>query len=445
MNKAFFLTQRQLRQKRLNALKKGILGIIDLGSSKISCFILNFSIDDKDKDIKKNILIPKNVAFRVIGVANTKSRGIKKGEIISMEEVEKAIRTVVLASQKMAGVIIEDVMVCFSGGDLSSYNLLGRAEVETSEISEKDIGNALSNCNFEELLLEKEIIHAIPVNFTIDGRSGFTDPLGLVGKSLEVDLHLISVKKTNLQNIIHCIKRCQLELSGLVSSSYVSGISSLVEDELQHGAACIDLGCHSTGVSIFLNKQLVFAHEISMGGENITKDISQAFEISLEISERIKNLHGGVIANNMDDREIVDITNSLSDSSYDRRTITRSELIGVMRPRVEEILEYVKYELIRANFYDLENRKIVITGGTSQLPGIFEISEKILNSSVRGGRPLRLEGLPHATNGPEFSSIIGLALYSCYPNDECWDFKMPSDEYSFGKLNSTFNWFLKNW
>ena len=182
-----------------------------------------------------------------------------------------------------------------------------------------------------------------------------------------------------------------------------------------------------------------------MGGENITKDISQEFEISLEISERIKNLHGGVIANNMDDREIVDITNSLSDSSYDRRTITRSELIGVMRPRVEEILEYVKYELIRANFYDLENRKIVITGGTSQLPGIFEISEKILNSSVRGGRPLRLQGLPHATNGPEFSSIIGLALYSCYPNDECWDFKMPSDEYSFGKLNSTFNWFLKNW
>ena len=123
MNKAFFFTQRQLRQKRLNALKKGILGLIDLGSSKVSCFILNFSIEEKDKGIEKNIFMPKNVAFRVIGVATTKSRGINCGEIISMEEVEKAIRTVVLASQKMGGVIVEDVMVSFSCGDFCLANI----------------------------------------------------------------------------------------------------------------------------------------------------------------------------------------------------------------------------------------------------------------------------------------------------------------------------------
>ena len=445
MNKAFFFTQRQLRQKRLNALKKGILGLIDLGSSKVSCFILSFSIEEKDKGIEKNIFMPKNVAFRVIGVATTKSRGINCGEIISMEEVEKAIRTVVSASQKMGGVIVEDVMVSFSCSDLSSYNLIGKSEIETSEITEKDIGNALSNCNYQESFTDKEIIHAIPVNFTIDERSGFTDPLGQTGSLLEVDLHLISVKKRTLQNIIHCIKRCQLELSGVVSSSYVSGISSLVEDELLNGAACVDLGCHSTGITIFLNRQLVFADEINLGGENITRDISKAFKISLGISERIKNLHGGVIANNMDDREIVDVTNSWFENSYDRMTITRSELIGVMRPRVEEILEFVKTKLKKANFYNLENRKVIITGGTSQIPGLFDVSEKILNSSVRVGRPLRLQGLPHATNGPEFSSIIGLALYACHPNDECWDFRMPSDEYPLGKFNNVFKWFLKNW
>jgi len=445
MNKSFFLTQRQLRQKRLHALKKGFLGLIDLGSSKITCFLLNFSVDENEKKNSKNNLIPKNIPFRVTGVATTKSRGISNGEITSIEEVEKAIRTVVQASQKMAGVIIEDVMVSFSGGNLNSNSLIGKTEIESSVINEKDIGKALGNCDFNDFIAEEEIIHAIPVNFTIDKRSGFIDPIGQSGEILEVDLHLIAVQKRIIQNIIQCFKRCQLELSGIVSASYVSGVSSLIEDELQHGAACIDFGCHTTGITVFLNRQLVFASEINLGGETITKDISTAFQISLEISERIKNLHGGVIANNMDDREIVDITNEKLQNSYERVTITRSELIGIIKPRIEEILEFVKLELKKANFYDLDNKKIIITGGSSQIPGLLDISEKIFHSSVRIGRPLRLQGLPHATNGPEFSSIIGLALYACHPNDECWDFRIPSDDITLNKINNIFSWLVKNW
>ena len=152
MNKTFFLTQRQLRQKRLNALKKGILGLIDLGSSKITCFLLNFSVDENEQKFSTSNLIPKNIPFRVIGVATTKSRGISNGEIISIEEVEKAIRTVVQASQKMAGVIIEDVMVSFSGGNINSTSLIGKAEIESSVVNEKDIGNALGNCNFNQFI-----------------------------------------------------------------------------------------------------------------------------------------------------------------------------------------------------------------------------------------------------------------------------------------------------
>lgn len=446
MKGPLYQMQRKLSQRRANAVRKGLIGIIDIGSSKVICFILKFTPEDTSSArLPSGVSLPENVAFRVVGVATTRSRGVSFGEIQSIEEVERAIRTVVQAAQKMASVLIEDVLVCFSGGHPRSYGVCGETELMGSKVTELDISNALLNCDIPDYGLGREVIHALPVNFSVDSRSGLIDPRGQSGKRLTVDLHLITIEQSMVKSVIQAIKDCHLDLSGLTFSSYLSGLSSLTEDELQLGAGCIDLGAGSSGLSIFFRKQMIYAGSVRLGGFQITSDIMKAFQIPFATAERIKNLHGGLISTSRDDRDLIELQHNYGVWDDERYTISRSELIGVIRPRVEEILENLQLQLNAAGFENLSGKKVILTGGCSQLPGLYELANKILDCQVRVGRPLRIQGLPHATNGPDFAAAIGMALNAGHPQDECWDFKLPFNQSGLRKINGTLKWFFDNW
>jgi cell division protein FtsA len=437
-----YKVQRKLSRRRLKAINKGLIGLIDIGSSKIVCFILQFTPDIKTNDhLTEGASIPKSVAFRIIGAATTRSRGVNFGEIETMDEAQKAIRTVVQAAQKMAGVLLEDVLVSFSGGQPRSYGICGTTKLAGGEVTEFDIGNALINSDIPDYGVKREVIHALPVNFSLDDRTGLIDPRGHLGSELAVDLHLMTVDQNVVHNIIQAIRSCHLDLAGLCFAPYLAGISSLTEDELNLGSACVDLGAGITGVTIFLKKQMIYGGSVRMGGGHITADISKAFSISFDAAERIKNLHGGLISTSRDDRDLIEV----SSHSQDKITISRSELIGVIRPRVEEILEDVTEQLNAAGFSNLSGKKVILTGGGSQLPGLFEVASKMLGCSVRIGKPIRVQGLPHATNGPDFAAAVGLALHAGHPQDECWDFQVPFSRLGFRKINGIFKWFVENW
>ena len=446
MSELFYKMQRKLAKKRINAVNKGVIGIIDVGTSKIVCLILRFVPEAERVNNKSDIIAsPKTVAFRIIGAATTRSRGVTAGEIVRLDEVEKAIRTVAQAAQKMAGVLLEDVLVSFSGGTPKSYGVSGSAKVSKRKVSEVDIGNALVNSDIPNYGSNRELIHALPVNFSLDHRTGLSDPRGQLGKELVVDLHLMTVDQDVIHNISQAVNNCHLTLSGLSFSPYVAGLSSLTEDEHQIGTACIDLGAGTSGVTIFLRKQMIFGGVVKLGGIQITNDIMKAFNISYESAERIKNIHGGLVSTSRDDRDMIEVDRELDYQAEDRIAISRSELIGVIRPRVEEILEEIRIQLDVAGFNYLETKKIVLTGGASQLPGLFEVAGKILECSVRVGKPIRIQGLPNATNGPEFAAAVGLALNAGFPQDECWDFNVPFGRSKFSKANSVFRWFAENW
>jgi len=318
--------------------------------------------------------------------------------------------------------------------------------VSSREVSEFDIGNALINSDVPDYGLKREVIHALPVNFSLDEKTGLIDPRGQLGNELSVDLHLMTVNQSTVHNVIHAVKKCHLDLSGLSFAPYLAGISSLTEDELQLGAACIDLGAGISGVTIFLRKQMIYGGSVKLGGMHITSDIMKAFNISFETAERIKTLHGGVVSTSRDDRDLIEITREADGHYEDRTSISRSELIGVIRPRVEEILEELRDELMAAGFDKLRgNKKIILTGGACQLPGLFDVARKILDSAVRIGKPIRIQGLPHATNGPEFAASVGLALHAGHPQDECWDFQIPFGRSGITKINGIFKWFAENW
>lgn len=438
-------SQRAMRNMRRAAMQRGVVAVLDVGTSKIACLVLRFDGSDRLREADGIGALAGQAGFRVIGAATTRSRGVRYGEVATMNETERAIRTAVQAAQKMANMRVDHVIACFSGAAPRSYGLAGQVSLEDTVVSEQDISRVLSSCDVPDFGEGREVLHAQPVNFALDHRSGLNDPRGQLGQDLAVDMHMLTVDGSSIQNLLECIKRCDLELAGLASSSYVAGIAALVEDEQELGAACIDLGGGSAGVSIFMKKHMIYADTVRIGGEHVTGDISMGLQVPQATAERIKTFYGGVVATGMDDREMIEIGGETGDWEHDRRTVSRAELIGIMRPRVEEILEEVRVRLDAAGFHHLPSQQIVLTGGGSQIPGLDGLASRILGQQVRLGRPLRVHGLPQAATGAGFASAVGMCLFAANPQDEWWDFELPVDRYPARSLKRAVKWFKDNW
>jgi cell division protein FtsA len=443
--KDLYQAQRMMRHMRRAAMQRGVIAILDVGTAKVTCLILRFDGEAKLREQDGVGPMAGQSQFRVIGAATTRSRGVRFGEIAVMGETERAIRTAVQGAQKMANVRVDHVIACFSGADPRSYGLAGEWDLQDSVVTEQDVARVLAACDVPDIGAGREVLHAQPVNFALDHRTGLGDPRGQIGNRLACDMHLLSVEGTAVQNLIHCIKRCDLEIAGLASSAYVAGIASLVEDEQELGACCIDMGGGTTGLSIFLKRHMIYADSVRLGGDHVTSDIAKGLQVPMNVAERIKTKHGGVQATGMDDREMIEIGGDSGDWEKDRRQVSRTELIGIIRPRIEEILEETRSRLDAAGFESLPSQQIVLTGGASQIPGLEGLAARVLGQRVRLGRPLRVLGLPQAVTGPAFSAAVGLALFAAHPQDEWWDFDIPAERYPARSLKRAIKWFKDNW
>ncbi|MGR3468120.1 MAG: cell division protein FtsA [Shimia sp.] len=438
-----YSAQRAMRAMRKAAMQRGVIAILDVGTSKIACLVLRF--DGPERFAEGQGSLAGASAFRVIGAATTRSLGVRFGEVTTMPETERAIRTAVQGAQKMANVRVDHVVACFDGGAPRSYGLNGDLDLSEPIVTDQCVSRTLASCDVPETGAGRDVLHAQPVNFALDQASGLGDPRGLTGQRLAVDMHMLTVDRTAVENLAYCIKRCDLELAGIASSAYVSGLAALVEDDQELGAACIDLGGGATSLSIFMKRHMIYADAVRMGGDSITSDIALGLQVPVAMAERIKTFYGGVVATGMDDREMIDIGADTGDWDKDRRQVSRAELIGIMRPRVEEILEEVRARLDAAGFDHLPFQQIVLTGGGSQIPGLDGLASKILGHQVRLGRPMRVQGLPQAATGPSFSASVGLSLMAASPQDEWWDFEIPADIYPARSLKRVARWFRDNW
>src|SRR5690554_2894825 len=219
-------SQRAMRNMRRAAMQRGVVAVLDVGTSKIACLVLRFDGTNPRKDDGIGTMAGQ-AGFRVIGAATTRSRGVRFGEIEAMAETERAIRTSVQAAQKMANMRVDHVIACFSGAQPRSYGLAGQVELEGHMVTEQDVSRVLSSCEVPDFGKEREVLHAQPVNFALDHRSGLIDPRGQIGNALSTDMHMLTVDAAAIHNLAYCVKRCDLELAGVASSAYVSGVSSL--------------------------------------------------------------------------------------------------------------------------------------------------------------------------------------------------------------------------
>ena len=280
-----YQTQRAMRQKRQEAMRRGVVAILDMGTFKTACLVCGSRPTRRWSATGMGAMAGQS-SFRVIGAATTRSRGMRFGEIDTVPETERAIRTAVQAAQKMANTRVDHVIVSFAGARPRSYGLAGEAHLQDGTVTEQDVARVLAACDVPDLGEGREVLHAQPVNFALDHRTGLSDPRGHVGNRLQVDMHLLSIEAAAIQTLAHCVRRCDLELAGVASSAYTAGISSLVEDEQELGAACIDLGGGATGLSIFHKKHMLYADVVRMGGDHVTGDISQGLQIPHQTPRR---------------------------------------------------------------------------------------------------------------------------------------------------------------
>ncbi len=449
MNFNQFQPFRGMRERLRAATRRGRLAVIDVGSSKITCLVLSLDAARLAKAEDEGRLATDAFgAVEVVGARTVQSRGVRRGEIVDMEETCRAIRLALMTAEKMAAPKVDrvDQVICsFSGGRPRSQSTIGEVEVETGEVTTRDIARALAACPEPPMEPGRQIMHAQPVEFTVDYSGGLSDPRGMSGRKLSAAMHVMSVEAQPLANLMQCIRRCDLDLAGIVAGPYASGLAALVEDEQRTGAVCIDLGGGTTSFSVFLGGQLLCADVIRLGGDNITRDIAAGLMMRSQRAERIKTMHGGAFATGSDDRVMIDAPQIGEEDTPDRRQISRSMLIGVIRPRLEEIFEQLRARLEAVGFQDLPGRRLVLTGAASQLPGLDDMVNRILGRRPRIGKPLRIAGLPQSLTGPDYSAAVGLAIYALRPHDEIWDFEAPAPVGARRRASEVFRWLRNNW
>ncbi|HRO14812.1 MAG TPA: cell division protein FtsA [Paracoccus sp. (in: a-proteobacteria)] len=444
-----YQAQRAMRQMRRQAMARGVMAVLDIGTSKITCVVLQFDGPGQFRETDGVGPMAGQSSFRVIGQSTTQSRGVRYGEIETVAETECAIRQVVQNAQKQAGLRVDHVIATIAGARPASYGLAGEITLTAGKVSEHDVAAVLASCDVPDFGRGRDVLHAQPVNFAVDARSGLADPRDHVGNRLAVDMHVLTVDAHAVSNLVQCIRRCDLELAGVGSAAYAAGRAALVEDEQELGAACIDMGGGVTGISIFLKKHMIFADAVRMGGDLVTQDIAKGLRVPVQAAEWLKTRHGGLEATGRDDHDMIEVGGTsgaeTGDWDTDRRSVSRADLIGIMRPRTEEILDEARAILDAAGFDQMPSRQVVLTGGGSQIPGLDTLAARILGQNVRIGRPLRITGLTRRHTGPGHAATVGLALHAANPQDEWWDFEIPLEHRGVVGVRRALRWFKNNW
>jgi cell division protein FtsA len=384
-------------KKQKRSARGGIVAALDVGSTKVCCFIAR---------------VEEAGAVRIVGMGHQIATGVRAGSIVDMEAAETCIGAAVHQAEQEAGETIRDVIVNISGGHLGSYNFNGEVAVTGQEVTESDVRRVLGHARNLQVGHESTIVHAIPVGFALDGNRGIRDPKGMYGERLGVNVHVITASAGAVRNLQIGAARCHLEVESMVVSPYASGLACLVEDEMELGAACIDMGGGTTTISVFFEGNLVWTTCIPVGGAHVTNDIARGLTTPVVHAERMKTLHGSAMATAADEREMIDAPQVGEEERGTTNSVPKSFMVRIIQPRLEEIFELVRQRLEQSGYAKLVGRRVVLTGGASQLPNTRELAQLILDKQVRIGRPSRIAGLNEAHGGPAYSTAAGLLLHA---------------------------------
>lgn len=372
-----------------------IVAAIDIGSTKTCCFIARVESEP-----------------RILGIGHQIARGVRAGRIVDLDAASASIRGAVHAAEEMAGETIERAIVNLAGGDGGSRIVKTEIEIGGREIGDLDMRQVLERGYLMREAADRQVIHSIPVGFSIDDSRGILDPRGMIGERLGVNMHIVTAGTATVRNHTAALGRSHLDTEALVVSPYAAGLACLVDDETNLGVTIIDMGGGTTTIGVFFGGNLIFADAVPVGGMHITNDIARGLSTPVAHAERLKALFGSAVASTLDERETIAVPQVGEEEDGHVNHVPKSLLVSIIAPRLEETLELVRGRLEASGCEAIAGRRVVLTGGACQLHGAREMAGHILDKQVRIGRPMHIAGLAEATHGPAFSSAAGLLLFA---------------------------------
>ena len=387
------------RLARLNGRPGGSVAALDIGCSKTTCLIARPDTDN-----------PRRMA--ILGSGRQQTRGFSGGTITDMEGLERSIRLAVEDAEREAGEPISEVILGITGPQLSSRLVSATLDIGGRAITAKDVRRLHGQVLARAGQPQEDVLSAWPVVYTIDKAAGrVRQPVGMIAGTLTVKMSVVSAPRAIVKNLTECVFRAHLGVSQIVPSAIASGAGTLIEDEIENGAVCIDLGSGVTAVSVYLHGSPAWLGLVPAGGAHVTADIAQGIGTTFAAAERLKNVYGTADLEGPGLAERIEAPRLGDDGRLHASRLERAELARIIAPRVEEIFEMARDLLARSDVRSVLPQRVVLTGGASQLPGVREVAGRILNCPIRLGRPVLAETLGEQLATPAFSTASGLLLY----------------------------------
>lgn len=366
---------------------------LDIGTTKICAIVAE---------------VTEEGTVNVVGVGSSPSRGLRKGVVVNIESTVESIKKAVEEAELMAAVQINSVYTGIAGSHISGENSRGVVALKKQEVTRVDVQRAVDTARSVAVLpSDRRILHVLPREFMVDDQDGIREPLGMSGSRLEVDVHIITGAVTSAQNIIKSVNRAGLDVVDMVLQPLASSEAVLTPEERELGVAMVDLGGGTTDLAIFAEGSIRHTAVLPIGGQHLTTDLAIGLRTPQGEAERLKIRKGVALAELVKDDEMVDVPGV---GDRPARTLSRKLLAEITEPRVEEMFDLVRREIMRTGYEGILAAGVVITGGTSMLEGILEAAERVLDLPVRRGVPNGVGGLRDIVSNPMYATGVGLIL-----------------------------------
>jgi len=370
---------------------------LDIGTTKISCVVADMNGGE----------------LRVVGIGNAPSEGLRRGVVVDLEKTVHSIQRAVAEAERMAGIPVRGVHAGIAGDHIRSINSRGVIAVsrKDNEIGAADVERVVEAAKAVAIPMDREIIHVIPQEFIVDDQDGIKDPIGMSGVRLEAEVHIITGAVASAKNICRSIQRAGLRVYDLVLEPLASSHAVLGRDERDLGVVLLDAGGGTTDVAVFFEGSIRHTAIVPFGGSNVTNDIAIGLRTPIDKAEAIKIQHGCAVASLVGSGETIAVSGVGGRAD---REISRHVLASMIEPRMEEIFSLANKEVRKNHFAELLGGGVVLTGGTSLMPGLSELAERVFEMPVRLGVPQGLGGLAANIADPRFSTGVGLVLHAAH-------------------------------
>ncbi len=382
-----------MAQRKNNSLP--IVGL-DIGTTKVSVVVGESGL---------------NGGVEIIGVGNHPSHGLKRGVVVNIEKTVDSIQNAAEKAERMSGHVIKEVIVGIAGGHIKGMNGHGMVTLREKEVTSKDIERVIESANALLIPAEREIIHAIPQDYTVDRESGIKDPVGIHGLKLEADVHIVTGDVTAARNIVKCIEMSGMLSVDMVLEQIASSEAVLTQDEREIGVAMIDFGGGTCDIAVFMNGSVKYTESITLGGDHLDRDIAFGLSVPLPEARKLKENHGTAMAkpNEMPSDERVEVQSA---SGHVPKHILKRDLTMIIQLRMEEIFTLIKKEFLEKGFTGMLPAGVVLTGGGSKMREMTTLAQQVLDMPVRIGIPRDVNGLTEIITDPIYSTGVGLVKYA---------------------------------